>query len=89
MREARNRNPSAFSEIFERYHRRVYGFVEDALARLSLDEREVVLLRNHEGMKFREIAETLDITESTAKSRMRYALEKLANMLGFLEEESG
>jgi RNA polymerase sigma-70 factor (ECF subfamily) len=56
-------------------------FVEEALRRLSPEEREVVVLRHFEDLKFREIAETLGISESTAKSRMRYGLDKLANIL--------
>ena len=55
--------------------------VEQALGRLSSEEREVVLLRHFEGMKFREVAATLGISESTVKSRMRYAMDKLANVL--------
>ncbi len=55
--------------------------VEQALSRLPEEEREVVLLRHFQGLKFREVADALGITESTAKSRMRYALDKLANVL--------
>jgi RNA polymerase sigma-70 factor (ECF subfamily) len=52
--------------------------VERALARLSIEEREVIVLRHFQGMKFREIASALRENESTVKSRMRYGLEKLA-----------
>jgi len=61
--------------------------VEAALRRLPMDQREVVLLRHFQELRFRDIAKTLDISESTAKSRLRYALEKLANMLRPLEKE--
>jgi len=61
--------------------------VEDAMMRLSDDEREVVLLRHFQGLRFREVAAALDINENTAKSRMRYALDKLANMLKPQEKE--
>ncbi len=61
--------------------------VEQALGRLAPEERAVVVLRHFEGMKFREVAETLGITESTAKSRMRYAMDKLANILGPYRKE--
>jgi RNA polymerase sigma-70 factor (ECF subfamily) len=63
--------------------------VEDAIVRLSTEEREVLLLRHFQGLRFREVAETLDINENTAKSRMRYALDKLANMLRPHEKELG
>ncbi len=55
--------------------------VDEALRRLPAEEREVVLLRHYEGLKFREVADALGITESTAKSRMRYAMDKLSNVL--------
>jgi RNA polymerase sigma-70 factor (ECF subfamily) len=61
--------------------------VRQALQRLSLDEREVVVLRHYQGMRFGEIAELLGASESTVKSRMRYALDKLSNILRPLEKE--
>jgi RNA polymerase sigma-70 factor (ECF subfamily) len=61
--------------------------VATAIARLSLEEREVVLLRHFEGLRFTEIAAMLGISESTVKSRMRYALEKLENILHPLKRE--
>jgi RNA polymerase sigma-70 factor (ECF subfamily) len=47
---------------------------------LSLPEhyRAVVVLRHYEGLKFREIAEVLDIPPGTVKSRMAEALSRLA-----------
>jgi RNA polymerase sigma-70 factor (ECF subfamily) len=39
-------------------------------------------LRHYEGLKFREIADVLDIPEGTVKSRMAEALSQLARMLG-------
>jgi len=55
--------------------------VRHALMQLPEDERIVVVLRHYEGMKFAQIAGMLDIPESTAKSRMRYAFEKLERIL--------
>lgn len=55
--------------------------VRQALLELSDDERAVVVLRHYENMKFAEIARMLDIPLSTAKSRMRYAFEKLERSL--------
>jgi len=55
--------------------------VEDAMKRLPAEEREVLVLRHFEGLKFREVASALGISESTAKSRMRYAMDKLSNVL--------
>lgn len=51
--------------------------LEQALAQLPEEQREVFVMRELEGLKFREIAEIVGIPENTVKSRMRYALEAL------------
>ena len=51
--------------------------VRDAIASLPEPLRVVVVLREYEGLKFREIAEVLDTPEGTVKSRMTDALEQL------------
>lgn len=51
--------------------------LQQAFARLSADERMVVVLRYEEDMTVPAIAETLGIPEGTAKSRLHYALGKL------------
>ena len=55
--------------------------VRRALLRLAQPYREVVVLRHYEGLKFREIAEVLEIPEGTVKSRMAEALSRLAQIL--------
>ena len=55
--------------------------LEAALAVLPADQREVVLLREHAGLSFPEIAEAVGVNENTAKSRMRYALLALRERL--------
>ena len=47
------------------------------------EQREVFVLREVSGLKFREIADVVGVPENTVKSRMRYALETLR---GHLEE---
>jgi RNA polymerase sigma-70 factor (ECF subfamily) len=51
--------------------------VESALARLSSEQREAVLLKVYQGFKFDEMAEILDCPVSTVKSRLYTALELL------------
>ena len=58
----------------------------EALDALPEEQREVFVLREVEGMKFREIAEVVGVSENTIKSRMRYALSTLR---GHLEEYRG
>lgn len=47
------------------------------LAQLPQDQREVFIMRELQDLSFKEIAEITGSSENTAKSRMRYALEKL------------
>ncbi len=51
--------------------------VESALARLSDDQREAVLLKVYQGFKFEEMAEVLGCPVSTVKSRLYTALDLL------------
>ncbi|MDX1983560.1 MAG: RNA polymerase sigma factor [Bryobacteraceae bacterium] len=51
--------------------------LENALQRLSPEQREAVMLKVHQGFKFEEIAEILDCPASTIKSRVYTALELL------------
>jgi len=55
--------------------------VRKALGRLTERHRTVVILRHYEGLKFREIAEVIGITEGTAKSRLAEALNRLGRLL--------
>ena len=58
------------------------SFVRKALASLPEAQRAVVILREYEGLKFREIAEVLNAPEGTVKSRMTDALAELSRQLG-------
>jgi RNA polymerase sigma-70 factor (ECF subfamily) len=55
--------------------------LQDCLRQLSDEQREVVIMKEYEGLKFREIAEALNLSENTVKSRMYYGLEALKRML--------
>lgn len=57
-----------------------------ALEALPPEQREVFLMRELEGLKFREIADAVGVPENTVKSRMRYALEALRNHLSAFGE---
>lgn len=47
------------------------------LSRLPEEQREVIILRFGEELKFKEIAKVLGCSQSTAKSRCRLAIERL------------
>jgi RNA polymerase sigma-70 factor (ECF subfamily) len=51
--------------------------VTGALARLTADQREAVVLKIYQGFKFEEIAEIVDAPVSTVKSRLYTALDLL------------
>lgn len=55
--------------------------VDGALKRLSDDQREAVLLKVYQGLKFDEMAEILDCPVSTVKSRLYAALDALKLVL--------
>ena len=55
--------------------------VHVALAEIPREQREVLILKEFEGLKFKEIAEILGCPESTVKSRMYYGLNGLRTVL--------
>lgn len=55
--------------------------VADLLRRLPDEQKTVVIMKEFEGLKFREISETLNISENTAKSRLYYGLKALRKLL--------
>src|SRR5206468_428844 len=55
--------------------------VRRALARLPEAYRTVLVLRHYEDLKFREIADVLDLPEGTIKSRMAEALTRMSRLL--------
>jgi RNA polymerase sigma-70 factor (ECF subfamily) len=55
--------------------------LQQALGELKPEQRLVILLKEYESLTFREIAEVLDISENTAKSRLYYGLKNLRRSL--------
>ncbi|MDR9365502.1 MAG: sigma-70 family RNA polymerase sigma factor [Balneolaceae bacterium] len=55
--------------------------LQKALLTLPDEQRVVIILKEYEGMKFREIAEILEEPENTVKSRMYYGLKSLRRVL--------
>mgnify|MGYP006283373383 CR=1 FL=1 len=55
--------------------------LQKALARLPESQREVLLLKIYRDKTFQEIGELVNVSQNTAASRYRYALEKLRTML--------
>jgi len=55
--------------------------IEAALAKLSPEHREVVLLKDVQGLAYKEIAEVMQSSIGTVMSRLFYARQKLQTML--------
>ena len=56
------------------------GELQDLLARLPYEQREIIVLHLHHEMRFREIAKALGISINTVQSRYRYGLDKLRTL---------
>ncbi len=83
---ARDRRPTPAEELDQRER---VGLVRRALADLPEMYRVVVVLRQYENLKFREIAEVLDLPEGTVKWRMAAALAHLRRALRPIDDEPG
>ena len=60
----------------------------DAIARLSPEHREVLLLKDIEGLKYEDIAELLGVPIGTIRSRLHRARLELRDLLVPLEERT-
>jgi RNA polymerase sigma-70 factor (ECF subfamily) len=55
--------------------------LNNAMAQLPHQQREVIILHLQGGMKFKAIAELQDVSINTVQSRYRYGLDKLRSIL--------
>ena len=55
--------------------------LQEALSHLPEEQQVVLIMKEYEGLKFREIAEVLAISENTVKSRLYYGLKHLRKKL--------
>jgi RNA polymerase sigma-70 factor (ECF subfamily) len=58
-----------------------------ALARLSCEHRDVLLMKDIDGLKYEEIADVLEVPIGTIRSRLHRARLELRELLGPLEDE--
>lgn len=52
-----------------------------AMAQLGYEQREVITLKVHGGLRFRAIADLQEVSVNTVKSRYRYGIDKLRSIL--------
>ena len=73
-----SRNPSPHEAAARK---ELAQMVQAALAQVSVDLREAVILRDLEDMDYKEIAQVLEIPEGTVKSRISRGRAELARLL--------
>jgi len=71
-----------FQKKFDSISDEEVEFLNKAVAELSIEQREIIVMKIFEEMSFREIARILNISLNTVASRYRYGLEKLKDKLG-------
>jgi len=57
------------------------GQLTEALQQLPYEQREVLLLRSHSGLRFAAIAQAQGVSINTVQGRYRYAVDKLRSIL--------
>ncbi len=55
--------------------------ISEMLKTLPEAQKVLIIMKEFEGLKFREISETLNISENTAKSRLYYGLKALKRLI--------
>jgi RNA polymerase sigma-70 factor (ECF subfamily) len=78
--------PTALEDLESEERRRI---VRAAIARLSDDHREIIVLKNFRELSYREIADVLGIPIGTVMSRLFYARQALRTLIEELEREPG
>jgi RNA polymerase sigma-70 factor, ECF subfamily len=61
--------------------KQLFARIMDAMDKLPEDQRQVILLRELEGLQYKEISEVMGIPEGTVMSRLFYARKKLQKLL--------
>ena len=57
-------------------------YLQELLQSISQEQREVVILRIHDGLKFHEIAKITGCNLSTVKSRFRLGIASIRKTIG-------
>ena len=67
----------------------VKNTVKEVLQMIPIEQRKVIIMKEFEGLKFREIAEITGESENTVKSRMYYGLDAMRKILNQKKIEKG
>ena len=63
--------------------------IDDAMDKLSVTHRTVLLLYEYEQLEYKQIADQMDTTIGTVMSRLFYARKKMASLLGEALKKDG
>jgi len=69
----------------EVHERQFHDALTEALMKLDTKHRQVFVLKHMDGLSIKEIAEITEANEGTVKSRLFYAIKKLADTLHMFE----
>lgn len=82
-------------ELLEQHHtdnprralerKELQRLILEALDKLPDEQRQIVLLREVDGLSYKEIADVMEIPEGTVMSRLYYARQKLQKLLASLK----
>jgi RNA polymerase sigma-70 factor (ECF subfamily) len=82
-REIASPRPSVLEDLESEERKRI---VRAAVARLSEDHREIIVLKNFKDLSYKEISEVLEIPIGTVMSRLFYARQALRALIEELEQ---
>jgi RNA polymerase sigma-70 factor (ECF subfamily) len=69
-------------DVFESFEsKEMKQKLEEALFKLDIEDREIIIMKEFEDLSYNEIAEALDIPKGTVMSRLFYARKRLAERL--------
>jgi RNA polymerase sigma-70 factor (ECF subfamily) len=74
--------PSAQDPASELMKKELGELIEGAIAKLPPEQRTAVVLREIEGLSYREIAKVMRCSQGTVMSRLHYGRKKLQELLG-------
>ena len=81
LEESRNISSVIGNPEIEIQKREKEELIASYITMLPAEQKEVIIMKEFEGLKFREIAEALKTSENTVKSRLYYGLNALRKMM--------
>ncbi|RJP73050.1 MAG: sigma-70 family RNA polymerase sigma factor [Candidatus Abyssobacteria bacterium SURF_17] len=74
--------PPSENPVEQLMRKELGGLIEDAIQKLPSEQRTAIVLREIEGLSYKEIAGIMKCSEGTVMSRLHYGRKKLQELLG-------